>query len=309
MLIEQLRETVENCLKNTHNLITEISKITLDPDDKLISINVVDMFTNVPISEAISIILQRIGSFKTFCQTHLTKSNLYEPLKLCLKNNYFTFNGKFYREKNGLPMGNIPSGLMADIYLRHHVQQRLKEKQGKSWCYVDDILVITKMSKMEIEKSMKRINSTRQKIKFTYEYEKKNQLNFLYTTITKNTTINRIDIQWYRKDTASDRFLNYRSCHQQSIKKNIVRNMTERIITTTKDNRQQMNDLKTLKRMFEHSQYLKQEIEKQIRKTIKTLNNKDNPQSTQDQKKTNMSLTYLYPILEVLKCSRENLKS
>ena len=311
-LNEQLRETVENCLKNTRNLITEISKITLDPDDRLISIDAVDMFTNVPVAEAISVILQRIGSSEKFCQTHLTKSDLHELQKLCLKNSYFTFNGRFYRQTNDLPMGNILSGLMADIYLHHHLQQRFKEIQGKTWRYVDDMLVITKMSRMEIEESMKKINSTKHKIKFTYEYEKKNQLNFLNTTQTRNTTTNKIDIQWYRKDTASDRFLNYRSCRHQSIKKNIVRNMTERIITTTKDNRQQMNDFKILKHMFENSQYPKQEIEKQIGETIRKLNNNDNPQYTQDQKRKdkyefNISLPYT-PGIEVLKRKLEKLK-
>ncbi|CAF2990126.1 unnamed protein product [Rotaria sp. Silwood2] len=311
-LIEQLRETLKNCLKNTRNLITEIAKITLDPDDRLISIDVVDMFTNVPVSQAISIVLQLIGSSEKFCQTRLTKSDLYDLLNLCLKNSYFTFNGRFYRQKNGLPMGNILSGLIADIYLHHHLQQRLIEIQGRTWRYVDDMLVITKMSETEIEKYMKKINSTKHKIKFTYEYEKKNQLNYLDTTLTRNTTTNRIDIQWYRKDTASDRFLNYQSCHQQSIKKNIIKNMTERIITTTKDSHQQINDLKALKRMFENSQYPKDEIEKQIQETIRKLSNNDNSQSINNQKKKDeyeisMSLPYT-PGIEVLKRKLDKLK-
>ncbi|CAF4793525.1 unnamed protein product [Rotaria sp. Silwood1] len=233
--IEQLRETVENCLKNTKHLIEQLSQITLDHDHRLVSIGVVDMFTNVPVSQAIAIVLQRIGSSEKFCQTNLTKSDLRELSKLCLKNGYFTFNGRFYHQKNGLPMGNILSGLIADIYLHDHLQQQLKEIQDKNWRCVDDMLVVTKMSEPKVEEYMKKINYTKHKIKFTHEYEKNNQLNYLDRTLTKNTTTNKIDIQWYRKDTASDGFLNYQSCHQRSIKRNLISNMTERIITTTTD--------------------------------------------------------------------------
>ncbi|CAF5011042.1 unnamed protein product, partial [Rotaria sp. Silwood1] len=88
--------------------------------------------------------------------------------------------------------------------------------------------------------------------------------------------------------------------------------MTERIITTTKDNHQQMNDLKTLKRMFVNSQYPKYEIEKQIQETIRKLSNNDNPQSINNQKKKDeyeisMSLPYT-PGIEVLKRKLEKLK-
>jgi hypothetical protein len=48
---------------------------------------------------------------------------------------------------------------------------------------------------------------------------------FLGTLITRINKENqmKIKIRWFRKETASDRLLNYESCHAKSIKPNIVK--------------------------------------------------------------------------------------
>lgn len=69
-------------------------------------------------------------------------------------------------------------------------------------------------------------------IKFTSEYENDiGHLNFLDTTLTRNIEHKKIEVRWFRKptasETASDRFLNYDSCHQQTVKKNIVKSIRD----------------------------------------------------------------------------------
>ena len=46
-IIRQLRETVENCVTNTTQLLKELSKIKLEEEDRVISLDVSDLFTNV----------------------------------------------------------------------------------------------------------------------------------------------------------------------------------------------------------------------------------------------------------------------
>jgi hypothetical protein len=60
----------------------------------------------------------------------------------------------------------------------------------------------------------------------------------------------KIKIRWFRKETASDRLLNYESCPAKSIKANIVKNMTTRIIQTTEASEEQKEDLLQLKKML-----------------------------------------------------------
>ncbi len=116
----------------------------------------------------------------------------------------------------------------------------------KLWRYVDDIILITKMEEHEIKTYVQQLNSIKSKIRFTHEYEKFGKINFLDTTLSRNDNEN-IGIRWFRKETASDRLLNYHSCHHKTIKQNIISNMTSKIIQTTKNPVEQKEDLDKLR--------------------------------------------------------------
>ncbi|CAF1453892.1 unnamed protein product, partial [Didymodactylos carnosus] len=63
----------------------------------------------------------------------------------------------------------------------------------------------------------------------------------------------RIDIPNFLRVHAADRLLNYESSHSKSIKSNIAKNMTTRILQTTKDGSEQKEDLEILKQMLLNS--------------------------------------------------------
>ena len=66
-MIQKLIETIENCVTNTNEFISKINQMKLEDDDHLVSLDVKDLFTNVPISKAINIVLNRIGQSEAFC--------------------------------------------------------------------------------------------------------------------------------------------------------------------------------------------------------------------------------------------------
>ena len=70
-------------------------------------------------------------------------------------------------------------------------------------------------------------------IRFKSEYELNGSINFLDTILTGNTVDNTITVQWFRKETASDRLLNFKSWPQVSFKHNLVNNMARRVISAT----------------------------------------------------------------------------
>ena len=111
-------------------------------------------------------------------------------------------------------------------------------KPLRIWRYVDDILVITKINKEEGKLYVENLNKIRSKIKFTYRYESNGKINFLDTTLSKT-----VDINWYTKDSAADRLLNYNSYHDKSVKLNIIKNMTSKILETSKNPDHQQTDL------------------------------------------------------------------
>ena len=54
-----------------------------------------------------------------------TINELINLLEVILKQNYFTFNGSFYIQNDGLAMGSPLSGLLADIYLFYYENTHL----------------------------------------------------------------------------------------------------------------------------------------------------------------------------------------
>ena len=311
-IIKQLRDTISNCITNTDEFINQINQLKLEDGDNLASLDIKDLFTNVPITQSINIVLERIGQSEAFCTSSLTKSDLKELLTICLRNSYFTFNNKFYRQKSGLPMGNILSPLLSDLYIDEYIKNKLTKINGKLWRYVDDLLIITKMNETDIKLYVEELNSLKESIKFTHEFESNKQLNYLDTTLTKNIEETRIDLKWYRKDTATDRLLHYESCHHKSIKVNIIKNMATRITNITKNTQQQNEDLGKLHDMLYKSKYPKHLIESTIQQVLKqNINkNKNNPTTTteiiqpenkkNDNTYFNLTLPYV-PGIEVLK--------
>ncbi|CAF1469206.1 unnamed protein product [Rotaria sordida] len=264
--IKHLRDTINNNVKNTEEFISKLIDIKIDKDDRLASLDVIDLFNNVPISKSIDIVLKRIEKTEIFCQSNLTKTDLRNLLELCLNNSYFTFNNKYYKQVKGLPMGNVLSPLLAHLYMHEFINNTLHEIKEKLFRYVDDLFIITKMKKTQLESYTESLNSKRTSIKFTCEYEEDAQINFLDTTITRNLNENKLDIRWFRKPTANDRFLNFHSSHHHSVKLNIIQNMTQRVINTTRNNEQQQIDLNKLKQMFLKSDFPKELIEKNYTK-------------------------------------------
>ncbi|CAF1371718.1 unnamed protein product [Didymodactylos carnosus] len=88
----------------------------------------------------------------------ITRTDIKDLLNLALKNSYFQFNGKFYKQKIGLTMGNTLSPILADIYMDDYQQQHLHQvnSPNKIWRYVDDVLIITIMNQV-MENSLKQI--------------------------------------------------------------------------------------------------------------------------------------------------------
>ncbi|CAF4198778.1 unnamed protein product, partial [Rotaria sordida] len=244
--IKELRNTIKNTICNTSQFINNIYKVKLEKDDNMISLDVQDLFTNIPVTRAIDIAINKIGNSEKFCMSNLTITDLKQILLISLNNSYCEFNGKFYKQKHGLPMGNTLSPLLADLYMNYYMDNKMDEN--------------------EIESYVKDLNKIRSKIKFTHEYEKNGEINFLDTTLSK-TQDGNIEMKWYRKDSAADRLLNYNSYHDKSVKINIIKNMTSRIIETSKNPIQQEKDLKILKQILTKSDYPEHIIEKYIMNT------------------------------------------
>ena len=83
----------------------EISKEKLNPEDKLVSFDVVSLYTKIPINEAIDTIKDLTNSMKA------------KLVEVCLRSTYFTFQKEFYEQVEGVAMGSPLSPIVANIYM------------------------------------------------------------------------------------------------------------------------------------------------------------------------------------------------
>ena len=92
-------------MKNTKTFIKQFKNM-LPPDDyKLISIDMTPLFTNVPLDHTTSIILKRIYGLRDL-ETKISRKEIKGLLLLCTKNVHFSYDNKFYSQKDGVAMGS-----------------------------------------------------------------------------------------------------------------------------------------------------------------------------------------------------------
>ena len=130
----------------------------------------------------------------------------------------------------GAPMGFCTSPWFAGIALELLETWCLKNYNNYVLLYkkyVDDCLLIVKKDKIEdILSSFKNYNKN---LQFTIEREKNNSINFLDIQLIR--TNNKIITNWFRKSTASGRYMNYLSHHPETQKIAIIYSLVDKAIT------------------------------------------------------------------------------
>ena len=228
-IIKTLISTELN-IKNSFELKEKLQNQLIENDEILISYDVVSLFTNISTSLAIRIIMKRWDHLKNL--TTIPKAQFQKILEFCLiENNYFKYNSLLYHQSFGMPMGNPLSPTIADIVLDdliNYAKGRLEEEGIEIkmiYKYVDDMVAIVR--EKDNEKIIKILNEYHPKLKFTFETESNQKLPFLDIMIHRDER--KLIFNWYAKDIASGRILNFNSAHTKPQKINTANNLIEKI--------------------------------------------------------------------------------
>ena len=187
--------------------INNIPKDLLESNHKFISFDVESLFTNVPISKTINIILKRIYDDKLI-STNLRKITLKNLILDSCTKTAFTFNNKLYEPKDGVSMGSSLGPALANIIMAELeeiiIQQLIENGVIKFYYrYVDDTLMV--IEDKYIDFVHKELNSFDKNLKFIVDLFDKETPHFLDLELSPD----RLSI--FSKDTNTGLYVNFNS--------------------------------------------------------------------------------------------------
>jgi len=229
-LHEIISKSIPTSDSHTHNsfdLYKSLSNLKIPESHMLISLDVVSLFTNVPLSLAIDGVSKRWSHISK--NTKLPQKEFLEAVEFVLTSTFFTFNNLVYRQTFGTPMGSPLSPIIADIVMQdceNYTLNALKADLIFYVRYVDDIALAAPTDMIDI--ILGKFNDYHDRLKFTIEYESSRSLNFLDLSLIR--TNDEIIIDWFHKETFSGRYISFFSSHPLCHKTGSIYSLVDRAV-------------------------------------------------------------------------------
>ena len=105
-------------LRSSDELLLHLNQLSIGPEEKMVSLDVESLFTNVPFMETVGIIVQAAYNHPTLPAPSLPSHVLQELLIICTTETPVQFRGETYVQIDGVSMG-FPLGptFAADFYM------------------------------------------------------------------------------------------------------------------------------------------------------------------------------------------------
>ena len=240
----------EFSMKDTFQAVEEIGKIDytlLEKGYRLVSFDVVSLFTNVPLKRTVNVILDRIYKDKVI-ETKLKKSTLKKLILDCCTKTTFSFNNKLYDQIDGVCMGSSLGPVLANIIMteleKKILPSLLDSGSIRSYIrYVDDTLVLIKES--EIQNVLDRFNSFDRNLKFTVDTFEDGNIHFLDISVLPNG-----DTDVYSKPTNTGLYSHYESYIPWRYKTSWARSLFNRAKRICSNNRLFKNQQERINRIL-----------------------------------------------------------
>ena len=190
-ILTPLTGNTMHAVKNSVSSVDKIHEVKMEPQDQMISFDVTNLFTQVPMDEALQVVEKRLSADESLKErTSISTSQLIELIELCLWSTYFQFQDKFFEQTDGAAMGSPPSPVIANLYMKHLEENALQTAplSPRLWLYyIDDTFVLWPHGRDKI----------------TIEQEMDNKLALLDVQVTRSEP--RLSTSVYRKPIHTDR--------------------------------------------------------------------------------------------------------
>ena len=197
----------EFMLNSTNAFLDDINDFNFLSTDKLVSFDVVSLFTNVPLKETIDLIAEYIYKAPNALPF---KKLIFKRMMLLATQGYFLYNDKLYQQIDGVIMGSPLGPTLANFFLAHIECKLLKNNNNDLIQpifyrrYVDDIFAVFRDN--SYVPFLELLNSQHPRLKFTVEVACET-LTFLDVEIKIND--GNLQTWVFRKPTHTGLLLNF----------------------------------------------------------------------------------------------------
>ena len=265
-------------------------------DHRLImaSLDVESLFTNIPLDETIDIVTKQVFGKKRKVNG-LSKTDFRRLLVISTKGTVFYFNGRYYRQKDGVAMGSPLGPALANAFLCYHETRWLDECPLTYMPiffarYVDDIFVLLR-SKEHIVMLCQYLSSKHPNIKFTYEEENDNVLPFLDVNVYRDA--DRFSSTVHRKVTFSGVYTNFHSFIPITYKRGLLSTLLYRAYSISSSFTSLHEEVEKLKKIFSKNQYPCKFVDRCIYTFFNKIYEKRSPITTVPKKEFMVVLPFL----------------
>jgi len=243
---------VDECKINssTEQISQMLKSVTLEEDEELVSFDVVSLYTNVPVLEAIQVCADLLYSGK-YKIPPVDKETFVTLAKMSSCNVLMLTHDGYYRQVDGLAMGSPPAPHFANGWLSQF-DGKIKGEAKLFSRYMDDTILDIKRNGKEGK--LKELNSLHPSLKFTIEEEDENgQLPVLDLKASNNQ--GTLSSSWYTKPSDTGLIMNYHCLAPKRYKRSVVSGFVYRIFRACSDWKLFHSSLERAKTILEKNQY------------------------------------------------------
>ena len=235
-------------INSTKSFMSFITHQKVPGGHKMVSFDVVSLFTNVPLDTTIDIILKRIYDNNEI-NTSVTKKEMKELILTCTKGVHFTFDGKTYVQTNGVAMGSPLGPVLSGIFmveLENNLIHTLSEHLSCWKRYVDDTICFIKNDSIDYVFSI--LNSFHPSIQFIYETENNNSISFPDIELLR--VGENIETRVFRKPANTDLHIHWQSFAPLQWKRSTLKTLVYRSYIVCSNEKHLYSELKYIRKVF-----------------------------------------------------------
>ena len=188
-ILSPLAGRTSSYIKNSTHFVQKVWNTPLDKPDRLVSFNVVSLFTKVPVNEAMVVIEEMLEKDESIDErTTMSPGEVCRLTSLRLRSTYFRFKDDFFEQCDGAAMGSPLSLVVANLYMEAFEERALSSSTltPKLWLrYVDDTFVVWPHGLSSLEEFHSHLNQQHPSIQFTREDESECKILFLDTMVER----------------------------------------------------------------------------------------------------------------------------